>query len=173
MKYAGIGSRTTPTDILSKMMDIGELLAREKWVLRSGGADGADSAFEIGCNRGNGHKEIFLPWPYFNKSTSELIRPSKAAYELAAKIHPAWNKLSFGATALHARNCHQILGWELNDPVNVVICWTEGGKQVGGTATAIKLAKQHKIPILNLGCPTVKDFHYDELLRICNINRQA
>jgi hypothetical protein len=32
----------------------------------------------------------------------------------------------------------------------VVVCWTEGGLAVGGTATAIKLAERRGIPVVNL-----------------------
>ena len=62
MSYAGIGSRKTPVHILSKMRRVAERLEVRGYTLRSGGADGADTAFEEGCKR----KEIFLPQPGFN-----------------------------------------------------------------------------------------------------------
>lgn len=148
-KYCGIGSRQSPPDILKKMAEIAEHLAHN-WLLRSGGADGADLAFENGCDKANGQKEIFLPWKEFNKSASVLYTPSKDAFILASTIHPAWGRLSYGAKKLHARNTHQILGIGLNDPVGLVICWTPNGKDIGGTATALKLAKQYKIKTVNL-----------------------
>ena len=33
-------------------------------------------------------------------------------------------------------------------------CWTPGGEAVGGTATAIKVATAHGIPVFNLHNPT-------------------
>lgn len=150
MKYAGVGSREAPLDILNKMKEIAKYLAQHHWTLRSGGADGADLAFELGCDEAGGTKEIFLPWKGFNGSTSQLYNPTQAAFDLAATIHPAWNRLSYGAKKLHARNAHQVLGINLDEPAGLVICWTKGGKEVGGTATAIKIAKQNNIRVVNL-----------------------
>jgi len=44
--YAGIGSRETPVDILKEMTNVGTELDKEKYNLQSGGAIGADMAFE-------------------------------------------------------------------------------------------------------------------------------
>jgi len=154
IKYAGIGSRSTPEAIQTLMKDIAERLAIRGWTLRSGGADGADKAFENGCDIQNGKKEIFIPWNKFNGSSSSLFPPSDEALMIACKIHPAWKNLSGPAKLLHARNCHQILGQNLDDPVSVVICWTQDGKVVGGTATAIKIAEERNIPVLNLALST-------------------
>ena len=148
--YAGIGSRSTPPDVLASMTPIATHLAKQGWTLRSGGADGADMAFEKGCDVVHGDKRIFLPWRGFNKNLSPLYTPHNEAFKMAARIHPAWHKLTRGGKALHARNCHQILGEALNDPVSLVVCWTPGGKATGGTATAIHLAEQYRIRIINL-----------------------
>ena len=48
--YTGIGSRETPDSILSLFNDIVFQLAGLGYTLRSGGADGADTAFEEGCS---------------------------------------------------------------------------------------------------------------------------
>lgn len=162
-KYAGIGSRQTPVEILEDMRRLGRDLAENGWVLRSGGADGADSAFEAGCDLMKGSKEIFLPWMGFNGNESPLFNPSVNAAYIASTLHPAWDKLSYGAQKLHARNCHQILGEHLDDPVDIVICWTPGGEVVGGTATAIKLAEQHGIRVINLAIDTLT---VEDLIRL-------
>jgi len=47
--YTGVGSRKTPLSILKVMRKLGYKLAIDGWMLRSGGADGADSAFEKGA----------------------------------------------------------------------------------------------------------------------------
>lgn len=60
MRYAGIGSRNTPNGTLNIMDRLGAFLAREGWILRSGGARGADSSFEAGCDSASGRKEIFF-----------------------------------------------------------------------------------------------------------------
>jgi hypothetical protein len=159
MIYAGIGSRNSPPDILAEMTRIGKLMAEKGWLLRSGSSIGCDVFFEQGCDSANGLKEIYLPWKRFNNSTSLLI-PSPEAFVLAATIHPAWNNLTQGGKKLHARNCCQVLGLDLESPAQLIICWTKDGKEVGGSATALKLARQHNIRIINLA---IEKFDYDSI----------
>jgi len=145
--YTGIGSRETPKEILTIMTEFAKIMDKKGYILRSGGANGADLAFEKGAN----HKEIFLPWKDFNKSTSKLYNINEKSFLIAEKIIPHWNNLSKGAKKLHARNIHQILGLNLDKKSKFVICYTKDGKDVGGTATAIKLARKLNIKIINLG----------------------
>lgn len=145
--YAGIGSRKTPKHILERMMAIGYVLASDGFILRSGGADGADSAFEKGCDAAHGKKEIFLPWKGFNGSPSDFYEVSPEAIEIAAKFHPAWGKLNQGAKKLHSRNVYQVLGYDLNSPSFVVICYCDG---TGGTMQALRIAIERNVPIINL-----------------------
>ncbi len=137
--YAGVGARNTPRDILVLMTRIATKLEKEDLILRSGGAEGADTAFEDGV-RFEGNKEIF-------KVYDEI--PDEA-FKIAETIHPAWNAMgSFGKSA-HARNICQIMGISLNKPVEFVICWTKGAKKIGGTRTAIVFAEENGIPVYNL-----------------------
>ena len=76
--------------------------------------------------------------------------------ELAKSVVGHWHNCGPYARGMHQRNVHQILGYELNDPVDAVICWTPNGNVVGGTATALKLAMKAGIPIFNLGRPDNK-----------------
>jgi hypothetical protein len=145
--YAGIGSRETPVSILKRFEALGEALANEGWVLRSGGAEGADSAFESGCDRVCGPKEIYIPWREFNRSDSKLFPPSPLAFEIAERFHPAWERLSVGAKKLQARNSHQVLGADCADPVKLVICYTDPHR--GGTTQALRIAEDYRIPVLN------------------------
>lgn len=156
--YTGIGSRKTPDIICQFMKQQACLLGSAGMILRSGGADGADSAFEYGAV--NFKKEIYLPWSKFNNriESFEYISLNKMdfqlrlqAQEIAASVHPAWNRLSDVAIKLHTRNVFQVLGRDLNAPSKIVICWTPNGEIVGGTATAIKIAMKHGIPVWNLG----------------------
>ena len=153
MFYTGIGSRQTPKEVLDRMAHIGKEFANMGFTLRSGGADGADSAFERGCDMTNGSKEIYIPWEGFNNlssSTGYKIGNNPDAYDIAANLHPAWNRCSQGARKLHTRNVYQILGTDLNTPSVLVVCWTPNGELSGGTAQAMRLAMQHNIRIVNL-----------------------
>jgi hypothetical protein len=165
--YTGIGARNTPSPVLNKIIYIAKELASKNWILRSGGADGADTAFEDGCNLSKGEKQIYLPWKGFNKSDSNLYlnlanRAHMDAFEIAKSIHPAWNKLKYGAKLLHTRNVFQILGWDLKSPTGMVVAWTSHGKEIGGTRTALVLARQYNIPIINLA---VDEFKIPEHLK--------
>lgn len=156
-QFTGIGSRESPSGILALMTRIAEHLCSRGYILRSGGADGADEAFQNGCDNVNGSKEIYIPWRGFNNSASQLYTISEDAFLLASTIHPAWDKLSQGAKKLHARNVYQVLGPNLSDPVDLLICWTKNGKDIGGTRTAIVLARQYNIRIINLA---IEDFDF-------------
>jgi hypothetical protein len=136
--YAGVGSRKTPLVVQNIMVQAAGLLEDMGFILRSGGADGADKAFETGVR--NGKKEIF----YSTDSTAQVE-------EIASKIHPAWHRCNPLARKLHGRNVFQILGKDLKTPVEFVVCWTARGESIGGTRTAIVLAEQHHIPVYNLG----------------------
>ena len=146
--YAGIGSRATPPYVLEMMTDLAKTYREEGYILRSGGARGADSAFEKGAGD---QKEIFLPWKRFMEHPSPFFTPTKEAWRLAPKFHPAWDRLTRPAKLLHARNVHQILGRDLKTPVEFVSCWTPGGALIGGTATAIRIANAYDIRVINLG----------------------
>ncbi len=156
--YAGIGSRQTPPAVLETMERIGRAMALHGWMLRSGAADGADTAFEAGAEHGKGAREIWLPWPGFNGRTADGAATrvgvnSQANRDLARQSHPAWHVLRDAVQKLMVRNVHQVLGPEpgSSPPSDVVICWTADGAGEGGTAMAIRLAERHGIPVVDLG----------------------
>lgn len=150
--YAGIGSRETPNNILEEMRIIGYGLAKKyDWILRSGHAPGADSAFELGCDQAHGTKEIYLPWNKFNNAKEGIVvTPYAESTALAKKFHPAWNRLDQWGQKLMIRNGYQVFGSKLDTPVDFVICWTKDGKASGGTGQAIRMAEAYGIPVLNL-----------------------
>lgn len=160
--YSGIGSRETPDNVLVQMETIARLAAKHKYILRSGGADGADSAFERGCRAASGQCEVYLPWKNFNQSRSSLYEVSTKALELARHIHPYFDRMKRPAQLLMGRNMFQVLGLDLDTPVEFVICYTSDGCEhyskyqpgkTGGTGAAIALASTLDIPVYNLYNP--------------------
>jgi hypothetical protein len=161
--FAGIGSRTTPQNILDLMPKITEYLYDKNYILRSGGANGADEYFEKGVPQGK-IKEIFLPWKNFNNNSSPLYIENKnkileenlnIATTYAKNFHPNWERLKPAGKKLMTRNSFQILGIEPNNEKqfsNVVICYCpiKNGKPTGGTAQALRIAEHHNIKIYNL-----------------------
>ena len=155
--YAGIGAREINPILTIEFIKIGRHLAQDaNLTLRSGGAEGADSAFEWGADDGSGKKEIFLPWKNFNHNKSTLVLPTPIPEDvaiIARSIYPHWDYVTEPVRRLHARNVYQILGWDLNDFSAFVVCYTErpydDPKAVGGTLFGIKLAESRDIPVYN------------------------
>ena len=154
--YTGIGSRETPPESMAILKKIAQTYSKLGYTLRSGGADGADEAFE---KAHTGSQEIFLPWQGFNNRDSRYYKIPPKAFDIAASIHPAWDKMSprdgreySPAQCLHARNVQQIMGSHLNSPTLFVVFYAkeELGKVQGGTATAVNLARSLNIPTFNI-----------------------
>jgi len=164
--YTGVGSRNTPKEIQAWESRLATELEQRGYKVRTGGAQGSDKAFEWGV--GNVfRKEVYVPWEGFNgysEGPGVIVAPTLNNYhqavEIAASIHPAWNRLTRGARALHIRNVYQVLGQDLNTPSQFLLCWAEyQGKTrtavKGGTNTAVQLARQHHVPVINLfGAPS-------------------
>jgi hypothetical protein len=149
MIYTGIGSQETPPDVLKKMYSFANLMAKQKHTLRSGGAKGADTAFEEGCDVTIGRKEIYLPRQEFNQNESPLFTVKKEARLLASKFHPCWSNVGDRGRDFMGRNAYQVLGLDLKTPTEFIICWTNHGKIYGGTGQALRMANHYRIPVFN------------------------
>ena len=163
--YAGIGSRDTPEDILALMRGIALMLYERGYTLRSGGAEGADTAFEQGTPVMS-MMEIFLPWDGFNGKRMTIPESKLAlgeARSIAEKYHPNWEACSEGARKMHTRNSFQIIGANCHSLSAFVVCWTKDGKASGGTGQALRIAADKKIPIYNLHDREVRGMFYQEL----------
>ena len=161
--YAGIGSRETPDNILQQMELIAREAAAHQWTLRSGGADGADSAFELGAVEGGGMMDIFLSKKR-RDHPSELTDVSPFNLSIAASIHKKWYALSDSQRGLLGRNVCQMMGRHTSvdsELTKFVACWTPDGCEseaeysirTGGTGLAIALADRLQIPVYNLANP--------------------
>ena len=140
--WAGIGSRETPSSILFIMSKIAEAFSGIGYTLRSGHAEGADKAFEFGCDKVNGLKEIFV---------SADATPE--ANELAMQFHPnpeALKRKGDYVVGLMGRNMQIVSGRNLDQDVDFIVCWTKDGKASGGTGQALRYAESKKIKIYNL-----------------------
>jgi hypothetical protein len=141
------------------MKRVAAYLSSKGYILRSGGADGADSAFEAGAT----DSEIYLPWKNFNNKKGIVCSHHPKAIYLAKQFHPRYSSLSNGTKKLMIRNSHQIFGTDMNTPSDFVICWTKDGKGGGGTGQALRIAKHYRIPIFDIGNYTNMDVARREL----------
>lgn len=162
MLYAGLGPISTPAPVFQAMRDLARALAVRGFTLRSGGAGGAETAFELGAAEVFGDVEVFLPWKGFNGRPYSAVPLSKNSFDLAETVNPSWSTLSFDARKLRARNMYQVLGASLKDPVDFVICWTNDGNTpqdsgAGECSSAIILADRRGIPVYNLANPDASE----------------
>lgn len=148
--YSGVGSRLTPVGVGLAMTEIAKRLEGDGYILRSGGAAGADHFFERGVVDVN-NKHIYLPKKGMFGNPSPLFHVCDQAIDIAKGIHRNWDGCSHLSRMLHARNVYQVLGKDLNTLSKFLLCWTERGEERGGTRTAIKLAQLYNVPVLNFG----------------------
>jgi hypothetical protein len=153
MTYAGIGSRETPKEVMDQMTELAKELESRGYTLRSGGAQGADTAFERGATS---KKEIFPGGQKAGEREMKIAReihPNPQALDNSKNPAFVWN--------LMARNTNQVFGKNLDTPVDFVIAYTQDGLidytkrsiKSGGTGQAIDMASRKGIPVINLANP--------------------
>lgn len=150
--YTGVGSRETPENVMGIMEDAAFRLARIGFVMRSGKAGGADSAFQLGVqkycesiDKGNNEEycgslaEVYIPWDGFSGGDIKLwdfwdiplnyldhLIPEQVEErnKLVSEIHPNYEALlkKRGAFAMHSRNMHQVLGGNILEPKPSSFC---------------------------------------------------
>ena len=152
--YAGIGSRRTPTPMIAAARPS----SRRGWL--SGATCSAPATRPAPTRRSSAEptatpRSTCRGRPSRPRSPAPPAtcsrHPSPQAVDMAAAHHPAWERLGRGPRSLHARNCHQILGRDLDAPACFVVCWTPDGAtttpgpSTGGTGQALRIAaaQQH------------------------------
>jgi hypothetical protein len=158
MIVTGIGSREASPAICEQMTEIGTFVREQGWSGRSGHAIGCDIAFASGAKEAC---DVYLPWNTYNKEfpmTGKPIVPpmNDETWKIVSSIEPG-RSITAGVKKIKSRNVNQVLGENLDMPSDAIVCWTKGGADVGGTAFAIKLARQHGIPVFNLASMSVKE----------------
>jgi len=172
-RYAGIGSRETPPDVMKTSVIFANILTELGYALYSGGCPkGMDMACLKGAYRHSSFDKskhrIYLSW----NGMSDLYHlPAAGLYDaqrfpnyeeagaIGLRMRGVWDGLGRGGIAHHSRNPYQVLGDDLKSPVDFVYTWAppvgKNGNVKGGTATAVKLALENNIPVYNM--------YYDEV----------
>ena len=171
--YAGIGSRRTPDAVLVAMADLAESLGQAGCILSTGGADGADRAFETGALRTDAPVTVHAPWsgysgyrPGREPETDIDVRVPRPAdtlrdepyADIARRHHPAWERCGRGARALFVRNVAILAGALGADgealPVLAAVAYTPNGlatgRDAGGTGHTLRIAAELGIPAVNV-----------------------
>lgn len=159
--YTGIGSRDITDEEHNIITQIAWHFAKAGWTLRSGGAGGADTAFEKGCAGNQGKAEIFIPWKGFGTKienvNSKRYIPNEDKFQAAKEyllvdIIPWFEKMSQGAQKLHGRNFYQLYGVDNTASDLMVYCADDdkNGTPKGGSRTAVLLARKAGVPTYNI-----------------------
>lgn len=168
---AGIGSRGLNAEQLEHCEKLGGWITQLGFHLHSGGAVGADQAFQRGgASKNPALVHIHVPWSSYeqgsrvNGAQVDVLQnlPSLVFdfYEgLAMEHHPAWGKLTQGGAALHTRNGRIIQPIpHLN--VDLVLAWPSDKIGGGGTGQGMRMAKALGIPVIDLSkFGSNRDFH--------------
>ena len=172
MTYAGIGSRETPADVLELMTKAAKWLEAKGYTLRSGGAVGADTAFEVGVTNKNkkqifkgfdkvGPKEVAIAHEVHpdlkgamerskNKKKEERLRAGASE----AEAEKSGERSAWAVQNLMARNTNQVFGAKLDTPSDFVLFYAKETKNprrpAGGTGQAVEMARLKGIPTINM-----------------------
>lgn len=166
-----IGSRGAPEDVLETLRLTGEVLCDNGVAITSGDADGCDLAGYEGAMRSSSFPmvgaRIYLAWSGYQYETrppryadnriffdAQKFHNYEHAKQLAFNARGSFEGLGRGGIALHSRNPYQVLLDDLKTPVASVICWAKPvgkkGNVKGGTNTAVRIALDHGVPVINL-----------------------
>lgn len=175
--YTTVGSRNTPGPIQWLMARIARHLNQQGHGIRSGGARGADTAFQIGSmSSGTPNRRIYLPNPSFTVSGNgsripldadpqHVVLPPENLHEairilqrhrlgrsrIPHTANPETLLSQDPVTALFARNVAQVLGGNLDNPSAGLIGYMPLPPAApGGTKIAFDLAQARGVPTFNL-----------------------
>ena len=175
--YTGIGSRDVTEEEFRQMLHLSTTLGNSRYTLRSGGAGGADTAFELGCAVAQGEAEIYIPWKGFGKKcqnpNSKRYIPSEDKFEEAKSyllengVIPWFERMKQGAQKLHARNYYQCIGMGVVSDFMIYCAEDDkNGTPKGGSRTAIMLARSLDVPTYNIRNADQREAIYDLVYKI-------
>lgn len=181
LSYAGIGSRATPPEVLEQMTHAAGELEKQGCLLRSGGARGADQAFEKGITKLD-QIEIYVSavqpmvdacdrlgrqFNLSNDTELPLIRGDTVlCRNIAARYLKTFAQRPEYIQGLFARNaaiiCNPTEVWGGStisppiEPVAFVLCWAIPEYR-GGTNHALRIARAYGVPIFNMATQSLDE----------------
>lgn len=150
--YSGVGSRQTPDNILRAMGLVSGELAKRNWHLRSGGAKGADRVFERFALKNFTSYRPINPYELTSVIDFSDFPPTVDEIKFIKAHYKSYDYKSDYIKGLQIRNGRILRGLGPDYlHSKFVVCWTEGGKDIGGTGVTIRMAHTLNIPVFNLG----------------------
>lgn len=162
-RYAGVGSRKLPAWAYAYLKQLAIELGRRGYAASTGDADGSDAAIFEGCIEAGTPVTVYAgrgkaSRPEGIRFASFTPEQQARSLALAKQFHPNWTALSEDGRWLMARNGFQVLGPDLDAPVNALFCYAPGSRfegdrlasVSGGTGQAVRLAYAHDIPAYNI-----------------------
>jgi predicted NAD-dependent protein-ADP-ribosyltransferase YbiA (DUF1768 family)/alkylated DNA repair dioxygenase AlkB len=155
--YAGVGSRSLGRSrpLARIATALAMRLERAGYGLASGGADGADRAFEKGVALAE-NKQIFRPGYDATKKLPDgyvvLDGPIVGqAAAVAGLVTSGWDVMSGPGRDLHTRNVFQVLGRDMKSPVEFVLAIPSvNDTRTTGTRQTMAIAAANGIPVFDL-----------------------
>lgn len=106
--------------------------------------------------------EAYLPWKKIAPDLKDVKRTfaSRQAYEMAAYYAPKFTTFPPAIRCIRANAVHALLGDKLNNPVDLIVVWSECGtealsrdtdlKKVGAITVFLQMARDLNIPVFNV-----------------------
>lgn len=177
MRIAMTGSLNAPEKVLSTLSEIAFRLTSSGCLITSGFAEGAEQAAAAGAVPGR--INLFLPWPKYNlhpggpgvyipppegrrerlafeqmlRGTQVISKPIwKAAMDEILLRYPSIADSFPGSRRLASRSYLQVLGEDLETPVDFLVCWApkDDNGVKGGGRYAYEIAMSRNIPCYNI-----------------------
>ncbi len=161
--YTGMGARNPKNTIKEVIEYIAATLAEKDFILYSGGSPGCQVCFEKGCDKKNGMKNIFIPWKDYNNSNSPLISWGRKLTSATEPLVNDWKRMAPEVRYLHIRNTQMLLGYNLDKPSKLIICWFPYLSYEYGTI--VNYANLFHIPIFNIYIATDLKYILDYILK--------
>lgn len=149
------------SDVREKLTEVAKVLKTKGYRFRSC-ADGKDQLNKDIIGLEGIKVDTYLPWKKFNLDATNTIRfnPTEKAYSIAFNSHKVFMKLPPAVRAILSSQVHCLLGKECNDPVDLMITYTNCGseaitknmdyKTTGSVTFLLKVCGDSNIPVFNL-----------------------
>lgn len=171
--YTGVGSRIIDDEAATFIVELSSYLNNLGMIMRSGDAPGADDKFQEGAGD---LFETWVPWKTFAKGPDRSINTIEMFQEarkflIESGIIPWFDAMSLPNQKFHARNYRQVVGKDSTNLSKICFFCSPVDSEdvpVGGTRTAVLVARYFGIPTYNLYTKEQRDMVREKFMVITN-----